>query len=80
MVRVMEKEVPCCIRGYHVYKAIWIAAIEEQLTCERQPTNPVNRHAVEVIRNRLVIGHLPKKCTGYFKYSSFQFCLHKKLH
>ena len=59
MAQVMKKEVPCCIaiRGYHVYKAIWIAAIGEQLTCERQPTNPVDRYAVAVTRNGLVIGH-----------------------
>ena len=49
------------IRGCHVYKAIWIAAIGEHLTRERQPANPLDRYAVAVIRNGLVIGHLPKK-------------------
>ena len=51
MAQAMEKEVPCCIRGYHVYKAIWIAAIGELVTCERTPTNSVDRYAVAVIRN-----------------------------
>ena len=24
-----EKELACCVRGYHVYKAIWAAAVGE---------------------------------------------------
>ena len=34
-----EKEVACCVRGYHVYKDIWAAAIGEELVCIREPTN-----------------------------------------
>ena len=60
MARV-KKDVPCCVRGYHIYKTIWLAAIGEVLECEREPTNAVDRYAVAVIRNGLVIGHLPKK-------------------
>ena len=26
-----EKEVTCCVRGYHVYKDTWAAAIGEEL-------------------------------------------------
>ena len=33
------KEMACCVRGYHVYKDIWAAAILEVLVCSREPTN-----------------------------------------
>ena len=28
----------CNIRGYHVYKEIWEAAIGQELDCRREPT------------------------------------------
>ena len=35
-----EKEMACCVRGYHVYKVIYeAAAIGEVLACSREPTN-----------------------------------------
>ena len=37
-----EKEMACCVRGYHVYKDIWAAAIGEVLVCSRKPTNVEN--------------------------------------
>ena len=33
-----EKEMARCVRGYHVYKDMWAAAIGEVLVC-REPTN-----------------------------------------
>ena len=34
-----EKEIACCVRGYHVYKDIWAVAIWEVLVCSREPNN-----------------------------------------
>ena len=34
-----EKEIVCCVKGYHVYKDIWAAAIGEVLVCSRELTN-----------------------------------------
>ena len=51
----------CCVRGYHVYQTIWLAAIGEQLTCTREPGHPTDRYAVAVIKDSTIIGHLPKK-------------------
>ena len=28
-----EKQMVCCVRGYHIYKSIWAAAIGEVLVC-----------------------------------------------
>ena len=37
-----------CIRGYHVYKDIWDAAIGEVLVGEREPHNIEDRYAIAV--------------------------------
>ena len=34
-----EKDTACCVRGYHVYKDIWAAAIQEVLVSSTEPTN-----------------------------------------
>ena len=54
-------EWPCCIRGYHIYKEIWDAAIGEHLTCERENSNNHDRYAVAVTKDRTIVGHLPRK-------------------
>ncbi len=56
-----ERELPCCVRGYHVYQAIWAAVIGEVLPCTREPTNPTDRYAVAVVKSGTIIGHLPRK-------------------
>ena len=38
-----EKEMACCVRGYHMYKDIWAAAIGKVLVCSREPTNADNK-------------------------------------
>ena len=56
-----EREVACCVRGYHVYKTIWGAAVGEVLICRREPTNSADRYAVAVLKEETIIGHLPRK-------------------
>ena len=46
-----ELQRPCCIRGYHVYSAVWEAAIGEELACEREPHNARDRCAIAVSQN-----------------------------
>ena len=50
-----------CIRGYHVYGAIWSSTIGEILTCERDRHNTTDRYAVAVMKSGIVVGHLPRK-------------------
>ena len=45
-----EKEMACCVRGYHVYKDILAAAIGEVLACSREPTNAEKFHRKKYIR------------------------------
>ena len=47
-----ENEVACCVRGYHVYKTVWAAAVGEVLICRREPTNSADRYAVAVLKDR----------------------------
>ena len=55
-----EYEIEACVHGYHVYQAIWLAAIGEQLTFTRKTGNPTDCYAVAVIKDSAIIGHLPK--------------------
>ena len=46
MEEIFERK--CCIGGYHVYKEVWEAAVEESLVCEREPKNASDRYDVAV--------------------------------
>ena len=48
------------VRGYHVYREIWCAAVEEELSCVRE-VNYRDPFAVAVMRSGVVIGHVPRK-------------------
>ena len=56
----MGKEVPdACeyfsqIRGYHVYKEIWTAAIEELLLFKREARNISDPYAVAVVNGEVI--------------------------
>ena len=68
----------CCIRGYHVYKETWRAAIGEELECDREPGNSCDRYAVAVKRSGVVIGHLPRKvsrvCSLFLRRGGVRHC------
>ena len=51
-----EMEMPCYVRGYHVYKEVWKAAMEEVLVCHREPTNSTDRYADETLADRDPLG------------------------
>ena len=52
-----EKETACCVRGYHVYKDIWAAAIQEVLVCSREPTN-VGKYFVVKLYSRKIFSYV----------------------
>ena len=54
-------EMETCVRGFHVYKAIWEAAVEEELECGRERGNRVDRYAMAVVKDETVVGHVPQK-------------------
>ena len=58
------------MRGYHVYQTIWDAVVGGTLECRRQPLNEHDTYAVAVIKDDMIIGHLPRKvsrlCSLFF--------------
>ena len=45
------------VRGYHVYKDVWNAMLDEELPCEREMDNTADRFAVAVKKDAVVVGH-----------------------
>ena len=59
------------IRGHHFYQRIWTPEIVEYLVCERQPTNSIDRYTVAVVKDNIIVGHLPRAQSKI--YSLFLF-------
>ena len=54
------------VRGYHVYRGIWNAALGEQLPCQREPMNSKDPFAVAVVKSQVAVGHIPRKISSMF--------------
>ena len=52
------------MRGYHVYKDVWSAALGEPLSCQREPTNTRDPFALAVVRSLVTVGHIPRKISS----------------
>ena len=78
-------EFNCFITGHHVYKGIYkgIWRIQEKLTCEREPGIQHDEHAVKVLKDGEIVGHIPrlfsKTCTlTFLSGGSMKVCLSGK--
>ena len=49
------------VRGYHVYKDIWKPSIGEKLVAKREFNNPMDKHAVKVVKDDETVSHLPRE-------------------
>ena len=54
-------EMETCVRGFHVYKAIWEATVGEELECGRERGNRVDLYAVAVVKDKAVVGHVLRR-------------------
>ena len=54
------------VKGYHAYKDLWKPFINEELTTAMEPDNVVDKHAVCVKKNNVIVGHLPLDKDGRF--------------
>ena len=61
------------VKGYHVYKTLWIPVIGECLLSEREPDNPKDKYAVCVKKENRIVGHLPLGKSGKFAKTIFYF-------
>ena len=66
-----EVTVDVMIRGYHAYRDIWSAVVDEQLTCKQEPFNIPDPFAVAVVKGDTTIGHIPSahKPRGYHAHT-----------
>ena len=60
--------IECCIHGCHVYQEIWDAAVDEELICQPERSNAHGRYAVAVLKNDVVVGHLPSKFSRLYTF------------
>ena len=49
------------VRGHHIYKSVWTPFVGEILDTKREAGNNHDRHAVAVVRDSCVVGHLPRQ-------------------
>ena len=50
-----------CVRSYHYYQDIWEPVIGEELECMQEPGNLHDRYTVTVLKEGIVVGHVPRK-------------------
>ena len=48
--------VSSCVRGYHIYQDTWFPVTEEELFCQREPSNIEEPHAVAILKDGIVAG------------------------
>ena len=66
-------ETPLYIKRYHQYQKIWTTFLQEELCGKMEPANPLDKYAVAVKKNNVVVGHLPLGCSGKFVKTIFYF-------
>ena len=63
------------VRGYHVYQDVWKPSIREKVVAKQEFDNPMDKHAVKVVRGNEMVGHLPcefSRIAWYFLVRSGQ--------
>ena len=54
-------EISSFVRGYHAYLDVWTPAIGEVLLVKPEPTNEKDSKAVAVLKEDVIVGHVPRK-------------------
>ena len=73
IVLLVKFGTPSYIKGCHEYQKTWTPFLQEELCEEMEPVNPVDKYAVAVKKNNVVVGHLPLGCSGKFAKTIFYF-------
>ena len=58
---MLEYDNISCTRGFHVYRDIWNPIEGEILDTKRENNNPMDKYAIAVIKDGVVVGHVPRK-------------------
>ena len=70
---VINNEVYSCVKDYHAYKDLWKPFINEELITTTELYNVVDKYAVCVKKNDVIVGHLPHGRNGRFAEMIFYF-------
>ena len=54
------------VKGYHAYKDLWKTFANKELTTVMEPNNVVDKYAVCVKKNNVIVGYLPHGKNGRF--------------
>ena len=66
--------ISCFVRGYYDYMHMWTPRTGEVLTLQREPQKTVDQHAVAVVKNNLVVGHVPYNLALLFSHFLRRSC------
>ena len=53
------------IRGHHVYNTSWTPYLSEELVLAAEESNLFDRHAVAVLKNGEIVGHMPQELARF---------------
>ena len=56
------------IHSHHVYKDIWTPFVGEILNVQQEVHNAEDHFAVAVVKNEMIIGHVPREVSHLFWY------------
>ena len=60
-MRVKSFEFTAAVRGFHVYRDIWLPYINETLKCFHELGNAYDVFTVKCMKGNMIVGHLPRE-------------------
>ena len=49
------------VREHHIYEKVWAPRTGEELLVEKEPGNSQDRPAVAVVKDGIIVGHVPQE-------------------
>jgi len=66
------------VRGYHIYKDTWSAAVGTTLPCRQESFNPHDSSAVALIKDDVAVSHMPRNisvaCSAFLRRGGVITC------
>lgn len=69
MADLVSFTIAAMVRGYHIYRDIWQATVNEELACQREIGNAADPFAVAIIKSGVIVGHVPRRINMLSIYS-----------
>ena len=57
-------EIASCVQGHHIHKRVWRPVLGEEVKCQIEEGNVEYQYAVAVLRENIVVGHIPRKISA----------------